>query len=492
MVKVKVLMALVDDENVAVSKESAKNATEYDSADESSVSSTPLPPLEKLAGVEPYIDPYKKPRPIITEANAFLDQNDQADQNDQDGPNDHHVQAAKILIDDQPEHSNHKNDNHIIDNLPIIVNVQITEPLSSSTKDTLVNIIGNLGFGMLTRAMAKELSAASANECLFVDFISKEETKKVFEALRHPRWVARGTKLIFQKQSMDSGSCTLWWMLLIAQIIQCLEGKTGGFDQISNKDATILYCLANGVDIDYARLIWEDIINKLNKKTRKKVVPYPRFLSLLLEHKTKEYGNDNMTLNPTQIFRHDASTTFTDEADPRKTNPNDSVSQQQDSLEDDQPIIVEYKEEEEVHAEKDQAEKVHTKDPKETEDTLASQPPSLTAVKIQKLSTQLLLLQTLNSKLVKEKNVIETEAALLIAKPSFINMEQLTELLVKSLKPKLSKLLTSYDFSNSLPTELKELPLKYHDLTGEVKELKKYVEKLEVKVPGDLKKLLAS
>ncbi|GKB35934.1 hypothetical protein Tco_0880876 [Tanacetum coccineum] len=79
-------------------------------------------------------------------------------------------------------------------------------------------------------------------------------------------------------------------------------GKTMGFDQITNKDVIILYCLANGIDIDYARLIWEDIINKLNKKTREKVVPYSRFLSLLLEHKMERYGNDNITLNPTQAF----------------------------------------------------------------------------------------------------------------------------------------------------------------------------------------------
>ncbi|GJW47892.1 retrovirus-related pol polyprotein from transposon TNT 1-94 [Tanacetum coccineum] len=42
----------------------------------------------------------------------------------------------------------------------------------------LVNIIGNLGAGMLTRAIAKELSAALAHKCLFVDFLSKEEPKK--------------------------------------------------------------------------------------------------------------------------------------------------------------------------------------------------------------------------------------------------------------------------------------------------------------------------
>ncbi|GJU13586.1 retrovirus-related pol polyprotein from transposon TNT 1-94 [Tanacetum coccineum] len=49
------------------------------------------------------------------------------------------------------------------------------------------NIIGNPRRGMLTRSIAKELSTASANECLFVDFLSKEEPKKVSEALHHPR-----------------------------------------------------------------------------------------------------------------------------------------------------------------------------------------------------------------------------------------------------------------------------------------------------------------
>nr|GEU29759.1 hypothetical protein [Tanacetum cinerariifolium] len=34
------------------------------------------------------------------------------------------------------------------------------------------------------------------------------------------------------------------------------SGKTGGHNQISNKDAIILYCLANGVEVDYAKLIW--------------------------------------------------------------------------------------------------------------------------------------------------------------------------------------------------------------------------------------------
>ncbi|GKB25101.1 hypothetical protein Tco_0864502 [Tanacetum coccineum] len=88
----------------------------------------------------------------------------------------------------------------------------------------------------------------------------------------------------------------------MAQIIQCLCGKTRGLDQMTNKDAIILYSLVNGVNIDYAKQIWEDIVTKLKKKNRKKVVPYTRFLSLLMEHKMKGYGNDNVTLNPTQVF----------------------------------------------------------------------------------------------------------------------------------------------------------------------------------------------
>ncbi|GJT65958.1 hypothetical protein Tco_1017438 [Tanacetum coccineum] len=53
--------------------------------------------------------------------------------------------------------------------------------------------------------------------------------------------------------------------LLMAQISQCLGGKTGRYDQISNKDAMILYCLAN-------------------------------------RHKMEGYGTDEVNFNPTQIF----------------------------------------------------------------------------------------------------------------------------------------------------------------------------------------------
>nr|GEX78359.1 hypothetical protein [Tanacetum cinerariifolium] len=97
-------------------------------------------------------------------------------------------------------------------------------------------------------------------------------------------------------------------------------GKTGGLDQISNKDATILYCLANGITIDYAKLIWENIIHKLSKKTKEKVVPYPSFFYLHSE----------------SASRHDASTDSTTKADPGNSAPNDSMPAQQDESEEEE------------------------------------------------------------------------------------------------------------------------------------------------------------
>ncbi|GJX98816.1 hypothetical protein Tco_0355835 [Tanacetum coccineum] len=154
---------------------------------------------------------------LINLLKVSSDKNGQIDQNDQ------FVQNDEILNDDHSEYSNHTNDEQIIDNLPNTEDIRISEHLSSLNTENnlaqnttipspplpvpsmvtpspqdrwsqdkhikLVNIIGNPGAGMLTRAMAKQLSATSAHECLFVDFLSKEEPKKVFEALKHPRWV---------------------------------------------------------------------------------------------------------------------------------------------------------------------------------------------------------------------------------------------------------------------------------------------------------------
>nr|GEW91409.1 retrovirus-related Pol polyprotein from transposon TNT 1-94 [Tanacetum cinerariifolium] len=62
--------------------------------------------------------------------------------------------------------------------VPSLVTLTPQDKWSQDKHIKLVNIIGNPGAGMLTRSMAKQLSAASAHECLFVDFLSEEEPKK--------------------------------------------------------------------------------------------------------------------------------------------------------------------------------------------------------------------------------------------------------------------------------------------------------------------------
>ncbi|GJT86680.1 RNA-directed DNA polymerase, eukaryota [Tanacetum coccineum] len=55
--------------------------------------------------------------------------------------------------------------------------------------------------------------------------------------------------------------------------------------------------------------------------------------------------------------------------------------------------------------------------------------------------------------------------------------------------PELFKLLSSHNFASCLPTELKELSLKFTELSGEIKELKNHVKDIEIELPGDLKEI---
>ncbi|GJY99174.1 hypothetical protein Tco_0516604 [Tanacetum coccineum] len=123
-----------------------------------------------------------------------------------------------------------------------------------------------------------------------------------------------------------------------------------------------------------------------------------------------------------------------------------------DSPGDDHVIVVD-------DSDKDEEDEVHTTTNAETEDTSVPN-PHLPA---------------------------KAKAALLKAQPSFPNVRQLNELLVKSLQTEFSKILSAHDFSSSLLTELKDLPSKFNELTKEVKGLKKQVYELEIKLPGELK-----
>ncbi|GJR85467.1 hypothetical protein Tco_0209478 [Tanacetum coccineum] len=112
-----------------------------------------------------------------------------------------------------------------------------------------------------------------------------------------------------------------------------------------------------------------------------------------------------------------------------------------DSPQDDPIIVTDESEEEEADKED-----THDASHDMPEDTSVSPPLSLKSAQIQELMAQ--------------------------ARPSYPNINQLTTLLVTSLKPELSKILASHNFSSYLPTELKDLPSKFIELSGEIKELK--------------------
>ncbi|GJU69564.1 retrovirus-related pol polyprotein from transposon TNT 1-94 [Tanacetum coccineum] len=67
------------------------------------------------------------------------------------------------------------------------VSRSIIEPLVPDV--TQSHITNQASTSMLTRSMAAKLTAASASECLFADFLSEIEPKKISKALKHPGWI---------------------------------------------------------------------------------------------------------------------------------------------------------------------------------------------------------------------------------------------------------------------------------------------------------------
>ncbi|GJT57222.1 retrovirus-related pol polyprotein from transposon TNT 1-94 [Tanacetum coccineum] len=71
----------------------------------------------------------------------------------------------------------------------------------------LVNIISDPGEGMLTRSMVAKLTAASASECLFVDFLSEIEPKKTLVPLPYGKTTI-GSKWVFRNKKDEHGIVT--------------------------------------------------------------------------------------------------------------------------------------------------------------------------------------------------------------------------------------------------------------------------------------------
>nr|GEZ47019.1 retrovirus-related Pol polyprotein from transposon TNT 1-94 [Tanacetum cinerariifolium]GEZ47020.1 retrovirus-related Pol polyprotein from transposon TNT 1-94 [Tanacetum cinerariifolium] len=109
----------------------------------------------------------------------------------------------------------------------------------------LVNIIGNPWARMLTRSMAKEFSAASAHECLFVDFLSEEEPKKSSEALKHPGWVD------VMQDELNQISRNKVWTLVPAPFGKTIIGSKWGFRNKRDANGIIIKNKARLLAHDY-------------------------------------------------------------------------------------------------------------------------------------------------------------------------------------------------------------------------------------------------
>ncbi|GJX00608.1 hypothetical protein Tco_0184521 [Tanacetum coccineum] len=367
--------------------------------------------------------------------------------------------------------------------------------------------------------------------------------------------------------------------------------------------------------VDYAKLIWEDIIHKLNKKIREKVVPYPRFISLLLEYMMPKYDNKEFTINPAQIFNvpvnskapkpslqseevpqgknpraksglkrkqslkhtseskteasksktgqsekesqsssakdnspshhspptpvgppvkkeptlslvvvcmhliliepvystsfhlhsesasgHDASVDSTAEADLENSAPNDFIPAQQDGLKTANTdsctneesradeILKKIKLEDLSYLLKDTRYAFFTPDSLQDEPIIVSDESEEEVDEYK--DTHATSHDSQKDELEQQKAKAKAEVASLKDRPLYPNINHLTNLLVTSLKHELSKLLAPHDFASCLPNVLKELPSKFTKLPGDLQELKKHVQDMEIELPRDLKEIL--
>ncbi|GJW08215.1 hypothetical protein Tco_1570638 [Tanacetum coccineum] len=78
------------------------------------------------------------------------------------------------------------------------------------------------------------------------------------------------------------------WITLTAIINKCLSGKTSSNDRLRKSRMDILWGMFHKKNVDYLALIWEDVQYQIDfgqlKLRRCKIMPYPRFTKLIINH----------------------------------------------------------------------------------------------------------------------------------------------------------------------------------------------------------------
>ncbi|GKC54580.1 hypothetical protein Tco_1077325 [Tanacetum coccineum] len=306
------------------------------------------------------------------------------------------------------------------------------------------------------------------------------------------------------------------WRLLMAQIIQCLGGKTGGFDQITNKDVIILREATKGgsskaptssktshskkrkesssaMDSNPSQPPVSTPVDIRMHKEDHQATGGPISLGVTNETRAnpllssgmsafnlnKPYYSSSFIVHSESASGCDASADSTAEADPRLFAPSDFVEEDEasitikledlaklvssvqpsfkdlDSPEDDPVIVVD-------DTDEDKEDEVHATTNAETKDTSVPKSSSPKSSQIQELTNQALILQSQKHKLEREKNKAEAEAALYKAQPSFPNVKSVQAKL-KTLDDLLSLLLNITQALNKFAQVLNSASSKAED-----------------------------
>nr|GEV00913.1 retrovirus-related Pol polyprotein from transposon TNT 1-94 [Tanacetum cinerariifolium] len=433
-IEVKAIIALANEERVSVRKANASNATDYDSADESSVCSTVTPQngawteTRKLDRVEP-VSGSKTIKSILKSKSTFK------------------AETLKGII--------------------------INEPSSASARGNKSSSASKTN-----SALAGKLKKVKIEDDPPLAIVKKELNDLKLQINKNKSSYSRNKRLILYEEESKLETLNMSQRTMkhvVAMLISHLIIMT-----LSGSKKEKLFKLRK------LSLSKQDIINKMKKKKKEKVIPYTIFLSLLMMQKMKDgYGDGDVTIHPTQIFSVNNWA-----LKPNQPEGHPFTAHMMAICNTEKPVAFKAPKPSSNAERVPQGTKPEAK-PGHKKHSPSSKQPPVSSSEVIKYSTAEVdpVLSAPMTLYLNNKNKAKTEAALLKAQPSFPNMGQLNELLVNSLQTKFSKILSAYDFSSSLPTELKDLPSKFNELTGEVKGLKKQVYELEIELPGEWKEI---
>ncbi|GJW65590.1 hypothetical protein Tco_0117474 [Tanacetum coccineum] len=339
------------DPSVAVTDSSV---TDYDSADESLVCSTLLPPLKKLEGAEPIFEPktiksvLKSKSTLKAEAlkGVIINEPSSAPAKDNKGSSTSKVHSApagklkSVKIKDDPplaivmkelnslklqvskNQSSYPRNNQsqqvefLFEEIAFTTNNEVAllypshpnqEYLSEFWYTAKVLPDTKIWVSTPTREVRGEICITTFRNSLRAQYIPHSSMYVSLPSITtvRPWFTTIGyNREIRTKGTLNKSCLPPRWRLMMGQIIQYLGGKTGSLDQISNKDATILYCLENGVQVDYAKIIWKDLIHKLNKKTRVNSVMVNSIVQLIERKKEQSSTLQGICYDCSSIYIH--------------------------------------------------------------------------------------------------------------------------------------------------------------------------------------------